>query len=151
VYSQTSITNEKDGPPQLEVPGTAGSAKSSTHGVPNAAPQDLSDEQGILRQGHVNDSETRSSGLSDDNILRLEELSNARPQVGLSNDAIGLVRDGEGEQRNRDLLCNVLELGQLGRQVGEESLEADSGVKRVQNPGMVGMKLREVWSVVNCM
>ena len=79
-------------------------------------------------------------------------MSNARPQISLSNDVVWLIRDGEGEKRNGDLLCNVLELGQLGRQVGEESLEADSGVKRMQNPRMVRMKLiMEVRSVVNCM
>jgi len=111
VYSQTSVTNEKDGPSQLEVPGAAGSTKSSTDGIPNTTPQNLSDKRGILGQGHINDTETRSSGLSDDDILRLEELPNARPQVGLSNDVVGLIRDGEGERRNGDLLRNVPELG----------------------------------------
>ena len=151
-YSQASVANEKDGPSQLEVPSATGSTKSSTDGVPNTTPQDLSNEYSILRQGHIDDTETRSSGLSDDNILRLEELSDARPQVGLSNDVVGLIRDGEGIRGNGDLLCNVPELGQLGRQVWEESLETDSGILRVQNPRMIGMELvREARSVVNCM
>ena len=145
MYSQAPITNEKDGPSQLEIPGTTGGTKSSTNGVPDTTPQDLGNKRGILRQGYINDTETRSSSLSDDDILRLEELPNTGPQVRLSNNVVGLVWDGEGEWKNRDLLSSVLEFGQLGRQVGEESLEADPGVKRVQNSGMVGVKLiREI-------
>jgi hypothetical protein len=41
----------------------------------------------------------------------------------------------------RDLLSNFPEFSQLGRQVGKEPLEADSGVEGVQNSGMVRMKL----------
>ena len=111
MYSQTSVTNEKDGPSQLEVPGPTGSTESSTDSVPNTTPQDLSNKHGILGQGHINDTETRGSSLSDDDILRLEVLSDARPQVGLSNDVVGLIRDGESERGNGDLLCNVPKLG----------------------------------------
>jgi hypothetical protein len=57
------------------------------------------------------------------------------------NHVVGIGGNGEGERRNGDLLSNFLELGQLGRQVGKEPLEADSGIKRVQNSGMVRMKL----------
>lgn len=141
MYLQASIANEKDGPSQLEIPSSTGSTKSSADAEPNTAPQDLGDKRGILGQGHINDTETRSSSLSNDDILRPEELSNTRPQVRLSNDVVGFIGNGVDELGNRDLLSNFPEFSQLGRQFWKERLEADSGVEGVQDPGMVRVKL----------
>ena len=141
VYSQASITDEKDSPSQLAIPSSTSSTKSSSNAEPDTTPQDLGDECGILGQGYIDDTKARSSGLSDDDILRPEELSNTRPQVRLRNDIVGLLRDGVGKRRNVDLLSSLAEFCQLGRQVWKEPLEADSGVEGVQNSGVVGMKL----------
>ena len=141
MYSQASVANEKDSPSQLEIPSSTSSTKSSSNAVPDTTPQDLGDKRGTLGQGYIDDAKTSSPGLSKDDVLRLEELSNARPQVRLGNDIVGLIRHSVGEWRNVDLLRNFLELGQLGRQVGEEVLETDSGVDGMQNPGMVRVKL----------
>ena len=59
----------------------------------------------------------------------------------LSDVIVGFVGDWVGESWNGDLLRNFPEFSQLGRQFGKEALEADSRVKRVHDPGMVGMKL----------
>lgn len=139
--SQASITDEKDGPSQLDIPSSTSSTKSGPNGVPDTTPQDLSNKHGLLGQGYIDNTKTRSSGLSDDDILRLEELSNTRPQVRLRNDIVGLIRDGVGERRNVDLLSNFLEFGQLDCQVWKEPLKADSRVESVQNSGVIGMKL----------
>ena len=141
VYSQASVTDEKDSPSQLAIPSSTSSTKSSSNAEPDTTPQDLGDKCGILGQGYIDDTKARSSGLSDDDILRPEELSNTRPQVRLRNDIVGLLRDGVGERRNVDLLSSLAEFCQLGRQVWKEPLEADSGVEGVQNSGVVGMKL----------
>ena len=141
MYSQASIANEKDGPSQLKIPGSTCCAKSSTYAKTDTAPQDLGNKRGLLGQGHIDDTETCGPSLGKDDILRLEELSNARPQVGLSNGVVRFIGNKVREWRDVDLLRNLPELGQLGRQVGEEPLEADSRVERVQNSGMVGMKL----------
>ena len=141
MYSQASITNEKDGPSQLAVPSSASSTKKSTNGKPDTTPQDLGNKGGFLRQGHIDDTETRSSGLGEDDILWLEELPDTRPQPRLRNDVVGLIGNGVGERANGDRLSSFPEFGQLGRQVGEELLEAESRVKGVQHPGMVGVKL----------
>ena len=77
--SQAPVSNEKDGPSQMAIPSTARSTEKSSDAVTDTAPQDLSDKRGFFRQGHVNDTETGSSGLSEDDILRLEKLSNTRP------------------------------------------------------------------------
>ena len=152
MYSQASITDEKDGPSQLEIPGSTSSTKSSPNGEPDTTPQDLGNKRGLLGQGYIDNTKARSSGLGDDDILRLEELSNTRPQVRLRNDIVGLIRDGVGEWRNIDLLSGFLEFGQLGRQVGKELLKADSGVEGVQNSRVVGMKLiRKQRSAVRAM
>ena len=152
MYSQASITDEKDGPSQLAIPSSTSSTKSSPNREPDTTPQDLSNKRGLLGQWYIDNTKTRSSGLSDDDILRLEELSNTRPQVRLRDDIVGFIRDGVGEWRNVDLLSNFLEFGQLGRQVWKELLKADSGVEGVQNPGVVGMKLiRKDRSAVNAM
>jgi len=139
--SQASIANEKDCPPQLEIPSSTGSAKSCTDGEPNTTPQDLGNKRSLLGQGYINDTETRSSSLGNNNILRLEELSNTGPQVCLGNDIVGFVGNGIDEWRNGDFLGNFPKLSQLGRQVRKEPLEADSGVERMQDSGMVGVKL----------
>jgi len=141
MYSQTSITNEKDRPSQLEIPSSTGSTKSCTDGEPNTTPQDLGDKCGFLRQGYINDTETRSSGLSNNDILRLEELSDARPQVCLRNGIVGFVGNGIDKWRNGDLLRNLPKFRQLDRQARKELLEADSGVEGMQDSGMVGVKL----------
>ena len=150
MYSQASVTDEKDGPSQLEIPGSTSGTKSSSDGKPDTTPQDLGDERGILGQGYIDDAKTRSSSLSENDILRFEELSDARPQVRLGNDIVRLIGHGVVERRNGDLLRNSLELSQLGRQVGKELLETDSGVEGVQNSGMVRVKLiREDQSAVS--
>jgi len=150
MYSQASIANEKDSPPQLEIPSSTGGTKGSTDGVPNATPQDLSDKRGLLGQGHINDTETRSSSLSDNNILRLEELPNAGPQVRLRNDVVGLIGSGIDEWRDGNLLSDFPEFSQFGRQVGNERLKADSRVECMQNSGMIAVKLvREGRSAVS--
>jgi hypothetical protein len=131
MHSQAPVTNEKDGPSQLEIPASASGTKSRADAIPNAAPQDLGNKRGFLGHGHINDTETRSSGLSDDDILRPEELSHTRPQVHVINNVAGIVGNGEGDLRNRDLLRNCPEFSQLGRQLGEEPLEADSRVEGV--------------------
>jgi len=141
MHSQASITDEKDGPSQLEIPSSTSSTKSGPNGEPDTTPQDLGNKYGLLGQGYIDNTETRSSGLGNDDILRPEELSDTRPQVRLRDNVVGLIRDGVGEWRNVDLLSNFLEFGQLGRQVWKEPLKAYSGVESVQNSGMIGMKL----------
>ena len=148
MHSQAPITNEEDGPSQLEISASAGGTKGGTDAVSNTTPQDLSNKRGFLGHRHINDTETRSSGLSDDDILRPEELSHTRPQIHVINNVAGIVGNGEGDLRNRDLLRNCPELSQLGRQLGKEPLEADSGVEGVQDSGVVRVKLiRGDWSV----
>ena len=105
---------------------------------------------GIFGQGYIDDTEAGGPSLSNDDIFRLQELSDTRPQVCLSDGVVGLIGNGVGEWRNMDLLRNFPEFGQLGRQAGEEPLEADARVKRVQNSGVIGMKLiRKDWSAVS--
>ena len=79
MHLQAPVADEKDGPSQLEIPSSTGSTEGSTDGESNATPQDLGNEHGILGQGHINHPETRSSSLSNDNILWFEELPNTRP------------------------------------------------------------------------
>lgn len=144
MYSQTSITDEKDSPSQLEIPCSTGGTKGSTDAIPNTTPQDLGNKSGILWHGDINDTEARSPSLGNNDILRLQELRHAGPQVCLSDGVVGLIGNRVDEWRNGDLLSNFPEFSQLGCQIGKESLEADSGVKRVQNLGMAGMKLMRV-------
>ena len=152
MYLQASITNEQDSPSQLAIPSSTSGTKSSTNTEPDTTPQDLSNKRGLFRQRYIDDTETRSSCLSDDNILRLKELSNTRPQVCLRNDFVGLIRHRVDKWRNVNLLSNFLEFGQLGRQFGKEAFEADSGIEGVQNSGMVGMELmRKGRSMVSTM
>ena len=64
MHSQTSISDEKNGPPQLAIPSTTCRTQKSTDAITNTTPQDLCDKRGSLGQGYVDDTETRSSGLS---------------------------------------------------------------------------------------
>lgn len=141
MYSQASITDEKDGPSQLDIPSGTSSTKSSPNGEPDTTPQDLGNKHSLLWQGYIDNTKTRGSGLGDDDILRLEELSDTGPQIRLRDNIVGLIRDGVGEWRNVDLQSNFFKFGQLGCQVWKEPLKADSGVESVQNSGVVGMKL----------
>ena len=141
MHLQAPVTDEKDGPPQLEIPSSTGGTKGGTDGEPNTIPQGLVNEDGIPGEGYINHAKARSSSLSDDNVLRLEELPNTRPQVCLSDVVVGFVGDWVGEWWNGDLLRNNPEFSQLGRQFGKEVLEADSTVERVRDLGTVRMKL----------
>jgi hypothetical protein len=58
MYSQASVTDEKDGPSQLEIPSSTSSTKSSSNGEPDTTPQDLGNKRGFLGQGYINDTET---------------------------------------------------------------------------------------------
>lgn len=141
MYSQTSVPNEKDGPSQLTIPrGTCGTQK-STDGVTDTTPQDLGNKRGTFGHGHVDHTETRGSGLGEDNIIRPEKLSNTRPQPRLRNDVVGLVGNRVDEWRNGDLLRNAPEFSQFGSQFWKEFLEADSGEEGVQDSGMIRVKL----------
>ena len=141
MYSQTSVPNEKDGPSQLTIPSSTCSTKKSTDGVTDTTPQDLGNKRGPLWHGHVNHTETRSSGFGEDNVIRPEKLSNTRPQPRLRDNLVGLVGNRVDEWRNGDLLRNTPEFSQLDSQFWKEFLEADSGEEGVQDSGMIRVKL----------
>ena len=109
MYSQTPISNEKNGPPQLAIPGATCSTQKGTNTIPNAAPQDLGNKRGFFRQGYVDDTKACRSSLSKNDILRLEKLSDTRPQPRLGNNVVGLVWNGEDEWRNGDLQSSFFE------------------------------------------
>ena len=141
ICSQAPISNEKNGPSQLTIPSTTCSTQKSTDAITDTAPQDLCNKRGFLGQGYVNDTETRSPSLSEDDILRLEKLSNTGPQPSLRNNVVGLIGNGVDKWRNGYLRSSSFEFSQFGRQVGKESLETDSGVEGMQDAGVVRMKL----------
>ena len=139
--SQTTISNEKDGPSQVAIPSTTRGTQKSTDAITNTPPQDLGNKRGFLGQRHVDDTEARGSGLGEDDILGLEKLSNARPQPRLRNDVVGLVGNGVEERGDGDLQSGFSESRKFGRQLGKEPLEADSGVEGMQDAGVVRVKL----------
>ena len=141
MYLQTPVSNEKNGPSQMMIPSTACSTEKNTEAVTNAAPQDLSNKGGFLGQCYVNDTKTSGAGLSKDDILRLEKLSNTRPQLRLRNDAVELIRNGVDKWRNGNLRGDFSESSQFGRQPGKKSLETNSGVEGMQDERMVRVKL----------
>ena len=140
---QASVSNKENSPSQVTVPSAACRTKKSPDGKSNTTPQDLGNERRFLGQRDINDPEACSPGLSEDDVLRLEKLSNARPQPRLGDDVVGLVGNRVNEGRNGDFLSNFSEFSQLGRQLREEPLKANSWIEGVQDPGMVGVELKK--------
>lgn len=102
-YSQATIADEQDRAAELPVQATERGTEGAANCPTDTAPEDLGDEDRAGRQGDVEDAEARSSGLCDDDILRLEELADARPQPVVRDDLVVLLRQVDLEFGHHEL------------------------------------------------
>lgn len=77
---------------------------------PNAAPQNLADKNCAGGKGDIEDTKVGRTGLGNNDILRLEEVAQARPEPQMGDYLIVFLRQTFDERRDVDLLCDIMEV-----------------------------------------
>lgn len=96
--------------------------------------------------GNVDQAETRSASLADNDVLWPEELADARPEPAVGDDVVRLDRYLAGKWRDGEFFRAFLELLECLGKLGQEVLHPDAGVTGVLDLGVVGVQLRETIS-----
>lgn len=117
--------------------------KQLTDSPTDTTPQDLAHCRRILRQWHVQNTETTRPRLTDNDILLPEELSHPRPHPCMADDILTqrvLSREPRLEWRNGERLGLGGEWFETGDKLGDELLHADGVEAGVLDAGVVGVE-----------
>ncbi len=86
---KAAVADKEDGP--STTPKLFGSHRCTlrrSHAISDAAPEDLAQRGDPLRETSLPDAKVRRTGLGDDDISRLQPLTDAGPEPGLADDLI---------------------------------------------------------------
>lgn len=147
---QRTVTNEQDNSLLwVNFLSGHGGTQTGTSGVTNGTPQDLGDTVGVVRESSLVDTESGSTGLSDDNVTILQELANLVPHPFLGQRSLGVTGLVLwGSWWNWDRLVTLDGVRDSRQKLLQDKFHLDTWESGVSNLDVVRVELDDVFGLV---